>query len=363
MVIDLDRWLADEGAEDAGGRVFPHDLFISHRRFDLPSEAVEAVSACGANVIWDCDLDLRDRRVMQGVAFAMRRARFVALYVSDAYTDSPWCRAEYMNALWIEETYKVQRAFVICESNRSLSSVPECLRAAPAFAASDPVQIAQFVVSGNLLGVHSAARLRSQVPPERLSPDFGLLSFDEQLNLLEQRLFFWAERGVAQINVSQKERLAGNLADLMSDGITEPEKIFRDVSKIVFDPDSLDHRRAEVGDQELNRVVRMVSCVAECQSSPTRNPELRGLDKWAYDFLLKPLLAAVEMEHTRAAAATAYRAMCVALRCGAFVNEVPVYLSVMKAVESGQQDVHSAISSHRMLLYEAASASRRRTLS
>lgn len=94
MIVDLDRWLADETEREAEGRVFPHDMCISHRRFDLPNVLVETLSACGVNVVWDCDLDLRDRRVMQGVARAMRRSRFVVLYVSDAYIDSPWCRAE-----------------------------------------------------------------------------------------------------------------------------------------------------------------------------------------------------------------------------------------------------------------------------
>ncbi|MGQ0591286.1 MAG: toll/interleukin-1 receptor domain-containing protein [Gammaproteobacteria bacterium] len=99
MIVDLDRWLADEQERVAEERVFPHDMFISHRRFDLPADLVDSLSARGANIVWDCDLDLRDRRVMQGVAHAMRRSRFVALYVSERYVDSPWCRAEYLNAL------------------------------------------------------------------------------------------------------------------------------------------------------------------------------------------------------------------------------------------------------------------------
>lgn len=79
MIVDLDRWLADEQEHVAEGRAFPHDVFISHRRFDLPIGVVDSLSALGAIVVWDCGLDLRDRRVMQGVAHAMRRSRFVAL--------------------------------------------------------------------------------------------------------------------------------------------------------------------------------------------------------------------------------------------------------------------------------------------
>jgi len=88
MILNLDRWLAVEQERVADGRVFPHDLFISHRRFDLPTDLVDALSTTGVNTVWDCDLDLRDRRVVQGVGRAMRRSRFVALYVSDRYVDS-----------------------------------------------------------------------------------------------------------------------------------------------------------------------------------------------------------------------------------------------------------------------------------
>ena len=84
MIVNLDRWLADETEREAESRIFPHDMFISHRRYDLPHSLVKSLSTSGVNVVWDCDLDLRDRRVMQGVARAMRRSRFVALYVSNA---------------------------------------------------------------------------------------------------------------------------------------------------------------------------------------------------------------------------------------------------------------------------------------
>jgi len=135
--------------------------------------------------------------------------------------------------------------------------------------------------------------------------------------------------------------------------------IFRDVHTIVFEPWKLDCRREGVEDQELSRVVRMVDCLVECLSSPIRVLECQGLDKWAYDFLLKPLLLAVEWRATRAAATAAYRAFCTALMSGPYAHEVPVYLSVLVAVESEQQGVYSALSSHRLLLYEAAANSRK----
>jgi hypothetical protein len=361
MIVDLDRWSADESEREAEGRVFPHDMFISHRRFDLPTAGVESLSACGANVVWDCDLDLRDRRVMQGVARAMRRSRFVALYVSDGYVDSPWCRAEYLNALWVEQNYKIPRALVICESERAFSRLPESLHAVPRFIAGEAGwrQVAEFVVSRNLRDGNSVAQgLRGRVPAERLAQDVELLSFDEQLNLLEQRILFWGERGVSEINLSKQERAATALTDLMFDAITEAEKIFRDVRTIVFESAASDRCRPGIGVQELKRVVSMVNVVAGGYKFPARAAELRGLDKWAYDFLLKPLLLAVELKATRSEAATAYRAMCSALASGAFRHEVPVYLSVLGAVESERQDASSAISSRRLLLYEVTSKGR-----
>lgn len=171
MIVDLDRWLAGEQKCVAEGRIFPHDMFISHRRFDLPTGLVDSLSVRGANIVWDCDLDLRDRRVMQGVAHAMRRSRFVALYVSDSYVDSPWCRAEYLNALWIEEKFNVPRALVICESEAALSRVPESLHAVHRFALvrEGERELAAFVVSGNSVDRNAAADLLRRVPGDRLA--------------------------------------------------------------------------------------------------------------------------------------------------------------------------------------------------
>ncbi len=53
---------------------------------------------------------------MQGVARAIRRSRFVALWVSNHFVDSPWCRAEYLDALWVEKKYGIPRALVVCEA-------------------------------------------------------------------------------------------------------------------------------------------------------------------------------------------------------------------------------------------------------
>jgi hypothetical protein len=253
MIIDLDRWLAAEQEHVTKGRVFAHDMFISHRQFDLPAALVEALLANGATIIWDCDLDLRDRRVMQGVARAMRRSRFVALYVSNRFVDSPWCRAEYLNALWIEEKYKIPRALVICESEAALHRVPESLRGVRQFDLAEAGErvLSEFVVSGNSVGSEPAERLLQRVPHKRLVQDASLLSLGEQLNLLEQRTLFWFERGTAEIHLSEKERAAVGLTQLMSDPITEVEKIFREVCSIVFESGAFAHRRSGIEAAEL----------------------------------------------------------------------------------------------------------------
>jgi hypothetical protein len=362
MFIDLDRWLADEQQHVAEGRVFPHDVFISHRRFDLPTRLINSLSALGANAVWDCDLSLCDRRVMQGVAHAMRRSRFIALYVSDHYVDSPWCRTEYLNALWIEEHFNIPRALVICESESALSRVPESLRTVRRFVLAEEGErdIAGFVTSGNTIDENgTAAALRHRIPSERLSQNAELLSLDEQLNLLEQRILFWSERGTAEINVSQKESAAVRLTELMSDPLTEVEKIFRDVCTIVFTTRGSEHCRPGIGLQELTRVVNMARSVAKSYLQPASAEELVGLEEWAYDFVLKPLLLAVERADTRPEAASVYRELCSALKFGAFGHEVPVYLNVLDAVEGQNQDVTAAVSANRLALYEAQRRSQR----
>ena len=361
MIVDLDRWLAAEQERAPDGHVFAQDMFISHRRFDLPHSLIAALSADGAHPVWDCDLDLRDRRVMQGVARAMRRSRFVALWVSNHFVDSPWCRAEYLNALWVEEKYGIPRALVVCESETALSRIPDTLRGVRQFVMTSggPSELARFVVSENSVGSETAHGLLRRVPHDRLVQDVGLLSLDEQLNLLEQRALFWVERGTAEIRRSTKESAAVGLTQLMSDSLTEAETIFREVCSIVFESRTSDRRRLGIGPQELSRVVAMSRAIAEGYRHSARAGEMEGLDKWAYDFVLKPLLLAVELEDTRAEAASVYRDVCSSLRRGAVAHEVPTYLSVLEAVETQNQDAASAISHHRVDLYDAHDAYRR----
>jgi len=283
----------------------------------------------------------------------MRRSRFVALYVSDLFIDSPWCRAEYLNACWVEGKYNIPRALVICESNAAIARVPEPLKGVRQFALAQAGErdLAEFVVSGNSVRSETARKLVECVPKERLAHDVSPLSLEEQLNLLEQRTLFWIERGAAEIHASKTERRAVGLSHLMFDSITEVETIFREVCSIAFVSGASSRLNCGIHEAELNRVITMAKAVVDAYSHPTRE-ELRGLDKWAHDFVLRPLLLAVELQDTRSEAARVYRDLCLALLRGEFAHEVPVYLSVVDAVEGGQETA-SAIAHHRVALAKA----------
>jgi hypothetical protein len=97
----------------------------------------------------------------------------------------------------------------------------------------------------------------------------------------------------------------------------------------------------------------MVNIISKIYSNPSRATELFGLDEWVYDLILKPLLLAVELESTRSEAASAYRSLCSVLERGELRREVPVYLSVLDAVEHQGKHVSSTVSAHRMALYDA----------
>jgi TIR domain len=51
MIIDLDQWIREEESADLGERMFPHDIFLSHRRFDLPHAWMEGLSESGIRTV------------------------------------------------------------------------------------------------------------------------------------------------------------------------------------------------------------------------------------------------------------------------------------------------------------------------
>ena len=82
--------------------------------------------------------------------------------------------------------------------------------------------------------------------------------------------------GLRQYAQSKPERAAMPLTELMSDAITEAEKIFRDIRSIVFESAASYCCRPGIGTQELKRVVSMVNVVAGCYTVPAEQRNSKG---------------------------------------------------------------------------------------
>lgn len=352
-IIDLDRWLAVESEAVPDGRLFAHDVFISHRRFELPQSVVESLRQAGLAVVWDNDLDLRDRRVIQGVDRAMHRSRYVALFVSNTFLDSPWCRAEYLNAIRVEKQYGVQRAIVLCESTDAIPRIPRDLTDAKRFIVDgDGITfLSQLVRRGNTAGADEEQEAAfSRLPQRMLGHSTNALSYNERLNLLEQRLLFWAEQGEGPISLSTKDKRTRLLArHTLGDPITEPEIIFREVADVIvgatlFEPQC----RKGIDAPELERVIRMCACVVDAYSKEARLNDLGSFEKWAFDYMLKPLLIAVERTDLRSVSASIYRKLCASFREQKLSREIPIYLQILSEVENGGLSAADAVAAHHV---------------
>ncbi len=346
MIIDLDQWIHEEESADLGERVFPHDIFLSHRRFDLPHAWVESLSESGVRTVWDCDLELRDRRVMHAIARAMRRSRYVALFVSDFYVDSPWCRAEYLSALTVEEKYKVPRALVIAQSEVAAERVPIELRHQQQYLATQTgaTALAALVSRGNRTGLDPRleAAIR-QVPSDILSPRVDLLTIEEHLNILEQRLAYWVQSEEPVINVSSQARAAHELMNTIGEPYSEIEDIIREVRNLVLERGPAFKPRVGIGETELRRVASIAALVVASYSKPSKFAAARVSESWLYDFLLKPLLLAVSHENTRESAVVSYRKLCEEMVSGSEAEKISVYLGVLEAVTLGDRDIESLV--------------------
>lgn len=138
MIYDLDQLIQrDATQEHSDDRLFAFDLFISHRRFDRPVECIKPLARHDVRAVWDHDLDMRDMRVVHAINRAMQQSRYIGLFVSDGYTDSDWCKAEYLGAVTFEEQYGVSRALVILQLRRGIRRIPPQLRMARRFMMTD----------------------------------------------------------------------------------------------------------------------------------------------------------------------------------------------------------------------------------
>jgi hypothetical protein len=130
--INLDSFLPISWSKQYGNRAFEFDAFISHNRGDLRSrELMQKLSERGAKVWYDDDQDVRDRRVMERVTRALIRSRFVVVSIQAGFRDSPWCCAEYLPALNVENQAAAKR--VLVAQMEPEAPIPEALAGSERF--------------------------------------------------------------------------------------------------------------------------------------------------------------------------------------------------------------------------------------
>jgi TIR domain len=111
--IRLDPLLPVSWSKAFGDRAFQYDAFISHNRDDRSSVELAAhLLGRGVTVWHDENQDIRGRKIQQKVAAALTRSRFVVVCISGDFRDAPWCRAEYLPALEVEERSRASRVTV-----------------------------------------------------------------------------------------------------------------------------------------------------------------------------------------------------------------------------------------------------------
>jgi hypothetical protein len=335
MILDLDRLLAVEEPSPDGDRIFHFDVFISHRRFDLPAAFLESLSDLGVIISWDNDLDLRDRRIIHAVSRAMECSRYIALYVSEQYTDSPWCKAEYLSARQFELRFGYSRVLVILESARSTSNLPSALASQPTFLADEPgtATLAAYLISGNSKSKCDQKLLEAKNSSKgHLGPDTDLLETAEQLNLLEQRLQYWLEVGGIPSSVSELGRRTRQVMQLTGTPYTELEDILRDVKRYTLRSTINFAPTEEHTDAALQHLVGIGELVVQAFDNPITRPDADRSSEWLYDFILLPLLLPIMRDSMRRLALAVYRDICLRLETTSLRAHVPVYRMVAEAV-------------------------------
>lgn len=354
MLIDLDKAIAEEEFPSRSDRLFPYEIFLSHRRHDIPHDTLRTLRKLDVRISWDNDLDLRDRRVSQRVARAMRLSRYIVRFVSDQYDDSPWCRAEYLNGLWVERMFGLVRSVTLCQSPVAARRVPLALADSKTFIApGDLPQLARFARTGNLLDEDKTlARRFGRVPRNRLSQSEEELTTKECLNLLEQRLEFWQAASVSRIALSEREKNSRDLSSMLGDPITELEVIFRDVLRIIVVPGMSLVRRENIGVAELQCLTRMAQVVESAYASDAHLEELRSFEPRLYELLLKPMLLAVECNGVEGAR-EAFSALCARHGSPHRNSETEIFLEMLTLVDSGISTPEQAVSKKRVDLWDA----------
>ena len=336
MYFDIDKIIApDLNAQPEGDRIFSFDLFLSHRQHDSPVRYIESLELLGARVAWDNNLDLRDRRVLLMVSRAMADSRCIALYVSPQYTDSPWCKAEYLTALQSEDRFSIDRMVVILENETATTRVPSPLVTHPRFISNQfgLDATASHVLTANRLSLAGATKLRSLQDVRRsIGLDIELLDVEEKLYLLEQRLRAWLEVGGIPPTAAEKERSIYTAILLANSQFSELEHILREMvdltlrSFINFAP------RQDFSDATLARVVAIGDLVVAAFDESLTRKDAIACSEWMYDFMLLPLLLPISRDCSRLAATETYNALCNRLVHTSQKKFVPIYRTVGKAV-------------------------------
>ena len=136
-VINLDSALQEWWTPSLEGRAFEFHAFITHNGEDVQADSLaNALSDLGLEIWYDGKAD-RDCCVVKAVSTALTRSRSVVVCVSDAFRDSPWCRAEYLPSLAVETLASSSRVVVAQLSPNA--ELPDALKTASRFSVIEPL--------------------------------------------------------------------------------------------------------------------------------------------------------------------------------------------------------------------------------
>jgi hypothetical protein len=255
----------------------------------------------------------------------------------------------------VEQRFNVQRALCVIESAHAVARIPEPMSKQPMFPAYDngAATMASFVAAGNRAGINTKLdSVLQRISGDMLAPQVELLSRDEHLNILEQRLAYWLTSENPQTNISDQGRAAREIMSTIGEPYTEVEDIVREVRKIVLEPGPIFKRNDGIDEAALCRVVSIAELVASSLSTRNRAEVARTSEQWLYDLLLKPLLLAVTIDSLRTVATRVYQSVCEALLLGQQADKVPIYLRVLHAVTDGSRDIESVVRQGTLWLLE-----------
>jgi hypothetical protein len=180
-------------------RAFYFDAFLSHNSEDSFAQALaQSLRDLGVRVWFNESADMRSRRVVERITKALNNSRYIVVCVGPNFRDSPWVKAEYLNALRSEKEADGSRVILARPANNfSLAGVPEVLRGATCHSmadAADAASLARTLIDGNRLPAE-AIRKHGQFPDR--SADWSWLeqardaiASDESSDLHLRRLAF-----------------------------------------------------------------------------------------------------------------------------------------------------------------------------